>query len=200
VPDARDTYKEEAAELLRSSEYLQFLETAMGNRISFGNSAAAGLGVLEMKPGDEKAIAEVNDLCNNVEQEAKATNTTSKTATWFTTKTDCKKQKLISNLHHEKTKTRPSPTPPVSLVNPAMQEMINKGGSVLEGPAPSPAPLDSEEDKLKSFTFKIYESELAQIRAIQDSLPKRERISIHNFVVSAVKEKIEKGIKYRNQK
>ncbi|MCB2380486.1 AAA family ATPase [Hymenobacter sp. BT635] len=79
--DARGTYKEEAAELLRSSEYLQFLETAMGNRISFGNAAAAGLGVLELKPGDEKAIAEVNDLCSTVVMAAKATNTTSKTTT-----------------------------------------------------------------------------------------------------------------------
>jgi len=79
--DARGTYKEEAAELLRSSEYLQFLETAMGNRISFGNAAAAGLGVLELKPGDEKAIAEVNDLCSSVEMAAKATNITSNNTT-----------------------------------------------------------------------------------------------------------------------
>ncbi|MCB2380485.1 hypothetical protein LGH70_23025 [Hymenobacter sp. BT635] len=92
------------------------------------------------------------------------------------------------------------PTPPVSLVNPAMQEMIDKGGSVLEKPAATPAKPEPEEDKLKSFTFKIYESELAQIRAIQDSLPKRDRISIHDFVVSAVKEKIEKERKSRNQK
>ncbi len=42
--------------------------------------------------------------------------------------------------------------------------------------------------------------ELAQIRAIRDSLPKRDRISIHDFVVSAVKEKIEKQAKPRNQK
>ncbi|MCB2410691.1 hypothetical protein [Hymenobacter lucidus] len=92
------------------------------------------------------------------------------------------------------------PTPPVSLVNPAMQEMINKGGSVLEDSAATLAKSEPEEDKLKSFTFKIYESELAQIRAIQDSLPKRDRISIHDFVVSAVKEKIEKEAKYNNQK
>ena len=49
---------------------------------------------------------------------------------------------------------------------------------------------EPKEDKLKSFTFKIYESELAQIRDIQDRLPKRDKISIHDFVVSAVKEKI----------
>jgi len=65
--DARGTYKEEAAELLRSSEFLHFLDTAVGNRISFANAAAAGLGALEVKPIDEKAIAEINDLCMSLQ-------------------------------------------------------------------------------------------------------------------------------------
>ena len=65
--DARGTYKEEAAELLRSSEFLYFLDTAVGNRISFANAAAAGLGALEIKPTDEKAIAEINDLCMSLQ-------------------------------------------------------------------------------------------------------------------------------------
>ena len=78
-----------------------------------------------------------------------------------------------------------------------MQEMINKGGSTVEEPV-TPTPPAQEEDKLKSFTFKIYESELAQIRAIQDRLPKRDRISIHDFVVSAVTEKIAKENKKQN--
>jgi len=92
------------------------------------------------------------------------------------------------------------PTPPASLSDPAMQEMISKGGSVLEESTASLNKQAPEEDKLKSFTFKIYESELAQIRAIQDSLPKRDRISIHDFVVTAVKDKIEKEMKLRNKK
>ena len=71
--DARGTYKEEAGELLRGSAYLQFLDTAVGNRISFANAAAAGLGVLEMKLADDKAVAEINELCTNV-QEATAAN------------------------------------------------------------------------------------------------------------------------------
>ncbi len=87
------------------------------------------------------------------------------------------------------------PTPPAPLSNQAMQAMINKGGSVLETPEPTPSKPEPEEDKLKSFTFKIYESELAQIRAIQDKLPKRDRISIHDFVLAAVKEKIKKEAK-----
>lgn len=89
------------------------------------------------------------------------------------------------------------PTAPVSnaLSNQAMQAMINKGGSVLDDPAADAKHLEPNEDKLKSFTFKIYESELALIRAIQDKLPKRDRISIHDFVLAAVKEKIKKETK-----
>jgi hypothetical protein len=87
----------------------------------------------------------------------------------------------------------PSLPPAATLSNPAMQAMINKGGSVLDDQlSHQPDPL---EDKLKSFTFKIYESELAQIRTIQDALPKRDRISIHDFVLAAVKEKIKKELR-----
>jgi hypothetical protein len=68
--------------------------------------------------------------------------------------------------------------------NQAMLEMINKGGSVLSQEV-------KEVDKLKSFTFKIYESELQKIREIQDRLPKRDRISIHDFVLDAVLNKIQ---------
>lgn len=83
--------------------------------------------------------------------------------------------------------------PPVPLNNPALLEAINKGGSVKETiVVPEPK---AGEDKLKSFTFKIYESELAQIRDVQNRLPKRDRISIHDFVVAAVKEKIAKELK-----
>ena len=80
--------------------------------------------------------------------------------------------------------------PPTPLNSTAMLEAINKGGSVKATAVGNQD--ESEVDKLKSFTFKIYESELAQIRAIQDRLPKRDRISIHDFVVAAVKDKIAK--------
>jgi hypothetical protein len=83
--------------------------------------------------------------------------------------------------------------PPTRVPNTSLEEMISKGGSVASEstqPLAIPAKSEPEEDKLKSFTFKIYESELAQIRAIQDALPKRDRISIHDFVLAAVKERI----------
>ncbi len=87
--------------------------------------------------------------------------------------------------------------PPTRVPSTSLEEMISKGGSVASETSQLPAPPpEPEEDKLKSFTFKIYESELAQIRAIQDALPKRDRISIHDFVLAAVKEKIRQEGKY----
>jgi hypothetical protein len=86
--------------------------------------------------------------------------------------------------------------PPTRVPSASVEEMISKGGSVASEPIRPPAvPSVPEEDKLKSFTFKIYESELAQIRAIQNALPKRDRISIHDFVLAAVKEKIKQESK-----
>lgn len=76
--DARGTYKDEAADLLRGAANLQFLNTSVGTRISFANAAAAGLGVLEVRPVDEKAIQEVNELCHliqhTVNQDKQAVN------------------------------------------------------------------------------------------------------------------------------
>ena len=69
----------------------------------------------------------------------------------------------------------------------AMKAMIEKGGSVIGSKVET-----LEEDVLKSFTFKIYESELSKIREIQDRMPKRDRMSIHDFVLAAVQEKIKK--------
>ncbi|UTM21862.1 hypothetical protein [Dyadobacter fanqingshengii] len=93
--------------------------------------------------------------------------------------------------------------PPVQLNDPSMMEAINKGGSAIKvtpvtNLEKSVAAVEPQQDVLKSFTFKIYESELAQIRQIQESLPKRDRDSIHDFVVKAVKDRINKQL--RNKK
>lgn len=88
------------------------------------------------------------------------------------------------------TKKKPKLTlPPTATAQDekAMQAMIEKGGSVTSGKTNT-----QEEDVLKTFTFKIYESELAKIREIQDRMPRRDRISIHDFVVAAVLDKIKK--------
>ena len=74
--DARGNYKEETSELLRESQTLQFIDTPIGNRISFANAATLGLGVIEIKPADEKAINEITLLhagINNILKSRKKT-------------------------------------------------------------------------------------------------------------------------------
>jgi chromosome partitioning protein len=60
--DSRGNHKDDAAELLKSSDRLTFIDTSLGNRIAFGNAAAEGLGVIELRPVDEKAVTEFSDL------------------------------------------------------------------------------------------------------------------------------------------
>lgn len=78
--DARGNYKEETADLLRESTAVKFIDSPIGNRISFANAAASGLGVIEIKPVDEKAVVEMTDLYNGI-QNAMKTNTKKKKAT-----------------------------------------------------------------------------------------------------------------------
>jgi chromosome partitioning protein len=66
--DSRGNHKDDAAELLMSSERLVFLDTPLGNRIAFGNAAAEGLGVIELKPADEKAVTEFTALYKGIEE------------------------------------------------------------------------------------------------------------------------------------
>lgn len=75
--------------------------------------------------------------------------------------------------------------PPKPLDNSEdMQKMINKGGSAT-------VVSDLPKDELKSFTIKIYESELAKIRTIIGRESKRDRVSIRTFITDAVLSKIE---------
>ncbi|MBC3794970.1 AAA family ATPase [Spirosoma utsteinense] len=69
--DARGTYKEDTADLLRESQHVHFIDTPIGNRISFANAAASGLGVIEIKPTDEKAVAEMTELYNGIQNALK---------------------------------------------------------------------------------------------------------------------------------
>jgi chromosome partitioning protein len=78
--DARGNYKEETADLLRESQILQFLDTPIGNRISFANAASAGLGVIENKPTDEKAVIEIKDLYEGIQKALKNKNKQKKSA------------------------------------------------------------------------------------------------------------------------
>lgn len=60
--DPRGTDNNEAGEALRDSEALQFLDMPLGTRKAFGNAAAAGLAVTELKPDDPKATDEITRL------------------------------------------------------------------------------------------------------------------------------------------
>jgi chromosome partitioning protein len=60
--DPRGTDNNDAGEALRDSEALQFLDMPVGSRKAFGNAAATGLAVTELKPDDPKATDEITRL------------------------------------------------------------------------------------------------------------------------------------------
>jgi chromosome partitioning protein len=60
--DPRGADNDEAGEALRDSEALQFIDMPLGGRKAFGNAAAQGLAVTELKPDDPKAIDEITRL------------------------------------------------------------------------------------------------------------------------------------------
>jgi chromosome partitioning protein len=56
--DPRGQDNAEAEEVIRDTEELVLIDTPIGARKAFGNAAAHGLGVTELKPQDSKATAE----------------------------------------------------------------------------------------------------------------------------------------------
>ena len=59
-PTGRDN--DEAAEVLRDTDGLMFIDTPLGTRKAFGNAASQGLAVTELRPQDAKATQEVGTL------------------------------------------------------------------------------------------------------------------------------------------
>lgn len=57
--DPRGQDNDDAAEVLRDTDALTFLDAPLGSRKAFGNAAAQGLAVTELKPQDPKASEEV---------------------------------------------------------------------------------------------------------------------------------------------
>jgi chromosome partitioning protein len=57
--DPRGQDNDEAAEGLKETDSLSFIETPLGARKAFSNAAAAGLAVTEIKPQDQKATEEM---------------------------------------------------------------------------------------------------------------------------------------------
>lgn len=60
--DPRGQDNEQAAEVIRETEVLTFLDAPVGNRKAFANAGALGLAVAELVPQDAKATAEVTTL------------------------------------------------------------------------------------------------------------------------------------------
>jgi hypothetical protein len=60
--DAAGPDNADAAKELEEVEDLAFLDTPLGYRKAFGKAAAQGLAVTELKPADEKATQEVEEL------------------------------------------------------------------------------------------------------------------------------------------
>jgi chromosome partitioning protein len=60
--DAKGQDNDDAAGLLGETTVLTFIDVVLGTRKSFGNAAALGLSVIELKPKDTKAIAEIETL------------------------------------------------------------------------------------------------------------------------------------------
>jgi len=60
--DPRGTDNQEVESFLKENEIIKFIDTPIGNRKAFSNAAARGLGIMEMKPVDMKAIDEFNTL------------------------------------------------------------------------------------------------------------------------------------------
>ncbi|WP_295821747.1 AAA family ATPase [uncultured Deinococcus sp.] len=64
--DPRGSDNDDAAEALKESEALAFLDAPLGNRKAYANAAAQGLGVLELRPDDRKASQEFLHLYRQV--------------------------------------------------------------------------------------------------------------------------------------
>lgn len=60
--DSRGQDNEDAAEVLKETEDLSFIDTPIISRKAFSNASANGLGVTELKPQDAKATEEINKL------------------------------------------------------------------------------------------------------------------------------------------
>ena len=64
--DARGRDNAEAVAYFREFETLEYLDAPLGNRKVFANAAASGLAVVEYRPRDPKAIAEIERFYESV--------------------------------------------------------------------------------------------------------------------------------------
>lgn len=62
--DPQGNDNNDAMEIIKEAEHVQCLPTFIGQRKAFANAAAEGLGVIELKSQDKKALNEINALCD----------------------------------------------------------------------------------------------------------------------------------------
>lgn len=61
--DPQGIDNQDAADIIKETDGIVYLPTAIGQRKAFANAAAEGLGIIELKTQDKKAIAEIKQLC-----------------------------------------------------------------------------------------------------------------------------------------
>lgn len=64
--DAAGADNEAAAEILKAEPALRFIPAALGNRKSYAKAANGGLGVVELRPKDPKAVEEIETLFRSI--------------------------------------------------------------------------------------------------------------------------------------
>jgi len=60
-PQGADNH--DAAEIIKETDGISYIPTTIGQRKAFANAAAEGLGIIELKAQDKKAISEIKQLC-----------------------------------------------------------------------------------------------------------------------------------------
>lgn len=64
--DPQGSDNHDAMEIIKESDHVQCLPNTIGQRKAFANAAAEGLGVVELKLHDKKALYEINQLCDSI--------------------------------------------------------------------------------------------------------------------------------------
>jgi chromosome partitioning protein len=54
----------DAAEIIKTADAIHYIPVTIGQRKAFANAAAEGLGVVELKTQDKKAVSEIKQLCD----------------------------------------------------------------------------------------------------------------------------------------
>jgi len=61
-PQGADNH--DAAEIIKETEGISYISCTIGQRKAFANAASEGLGIIELKIQDKKAVAEIKQLCS----------------------------------------------------------------------------------------------------------------------------------------